>query len=68
MASFSVYQQPDESWAWRILEEGRRHVMCVNPGYDTAAEAAGAAISFLGPAYQGLAVRLAASLEARHKR
>jgi len=65
-ASFSVYQQPDESWAWRILEEGRRHIMCTNPGYATACEAAEAAVAILGGTYARLAVRLAASYQKQH--
>lgn len=65
MASFSVYEQPDGTWGWRILGEGRRHVVCVNPGYDTPCEAATGAIAILGGALQAMAVRLAASYAER---
>lgn len=65
MAGFSVYQQPDETWAWKVLDGGRRFVTCINPGYATACEAANAAVPTLGPAYQALAVRLAASYAER---
>ncbi len=68
MASFSVYQQPDESWSWKILDEGRRLIMCVNPGYDSACEAAHAGVATLGGPYRDLAVRLAATFESREKR
>jgi hypothetical protein len=65
VASFSVYRQPDDTWAWRILGEGQRFIMCISPGYPTACDAANAAIPMLGPAFQGLAVRLAASYAER---
>lgn len=68
MASFTVYQQPDETWAWRILEEGRRHIMCTNPGYPTACDAANAAVSLLGGTYAPLAIRLAASFAKKPNR
>lgn len=65
MASFSVYQQPDETWSWKVLGEGQRFIMCVNPGYPTACAAAEGAIPMLGGELQKLAVKLAASFTRR---
>lgn len=67
-ASFSVFQQADDTWGWRIIDDGRRHVMSTFPGYATACDAANAAVALLGSPYKGLAARLAANYATKPNR